>query len=129
MYQVKKAEKGYITEFDLELFTKNAKETEMRRLFHKMFQRPQVLDRAVSAHGRRGTSPKGRLMGYAILCYIEDITQSSRCVSGGLIDQEPFVSQSNDIPFSHIDVDVIVFPRLRPVSLDGLFRPKSVIPL
>lgn len=36
MYQVKKAEKGYITEFDLELFTKNAKETEMRRLFHKM---------------------------------------------------------------------------------------------
>ena len=53
----------------------------------------------------------------------------SRCVSGGLIDQEPFVSQSNDIPFSHIDVDVIVFPRLRPVSLDGLFRPKSVIPL
>ena len=129
MYQVKKAEKGYITEFDLELLTKNAKETEMRRLFHKMFQRPQVLDRAVSAHGRRGTSPKGRLMGYAILCYIEDITQSSRCVSGGLIDQEPFVSQSNDIPFSHIAVDVIVFPRLRPVSLAGLFRPKSVIPL
>ena len=36
MYQVKKAEKGHITEFDLELFTKNAKETEMRRLFHKM---------------------------------------------------------------------------------------------
>ena len=36
MYQVKKAEKGHITEFDPELFTKNAKETEMRRLFHKM---------------------------------------------------------------------------------------------
>ena len=36
MYQVKKAEKGHITEFDLELFTKSAKETEMRRLFHKM---------------------------------------------------------------------------------------------
>ena len=36
MYQVKKAEKGHITEFDSELFTKNAKETVMRRLFHKM---------------------------------------------------------------------------------------------
>lgn len=36
MYQVKKAEKGHITEFNMELFTKNAQETEMRRLFHKM---------------------------------------------------------------------------------------------
>lgn len=36
MYQVKKAEKGHITEFNLELFQKNAQETEMRRLFHKM---------------------------------------------------------------------------------------------
>ena len=33
MYQVKKAEKGYITEFDLELFTKNAKETDERHRY------------------------------------------------------------------------------------------------
>ncbi len=36
MYQVKKAEKGHITEFNLDLFTRSAQETEMRRLFHKM---------------------------------------------------------------------------------------------